>query len=233
MTRGKPLYRLQNLDLKLENGLRRVSEIKVSLGETEALRQARQALVRATENHRNWLTKAHDLELEIEGLNAKIATSERRLYSGSVSNPKELSDIQHEVASLKRRRGSLEDELLEAMVYGEEAEAELEQCRGTLADTEFHWETDQASLENELNALEVELEDARDERERSHQTIAAEDLALYDKVRSRCGSLAVTTLRDGVCGYCAVAPSSTKLARIHSARELLQCSNCGRILLDH
>jgi len=232
MTRGESLYRLQNLEQELENGQRRVSEIQASLGETEALLRARQALASAEEEDRNWLTKARDLELELEGLSSKIAASEKRLYSGSVTNPKELSDIQREIASLKRRRGSLEDELLEAMVYGEEAEAELAACRATLTETEARWQTDQAALKTELSELETRLENARDEREQSRQTTAADDLALYDKVRARYGSVTVTTLRDGVCGFCAVAPSSAKLGRIRSGRELLQCSNCGRILLD-
>jgi predicted nucleic acid-binding Zn-ribbon protein len=149
-----------------------------------------------------------------------------------VANPKELSDIQDEIASLKRRCSALEDELLEAMVYGEEAEASLETCRTRLADIEAQWQNEQTALTEELSELEAKLLDAQDKRDRLRPAIAAEDLALYDKVRSRHGTITVTTLRNGVCGYCAVAPSSTKLARIHNGRELLQCSNCKRILLD-
>jgi len=202
------------------------------MGETEVLRQARRALVSAQEKHRDWEAQARDLELEIEGLSTKITASEKRLYSGSVTNPKELSDLQDEIASLKRRCSALEDQLLEAMVYSEEAQATLATCRTALADTEASWQEAQSALKNELSELEARLITAQDERERLRPAIAADDLALYDKVRDRCGSITVTTLRDGVCGYCAVAPSSTKLARIRNGRELLQCGNCGRILLD-
>jgi predicted nucleic acid-binding Zn-ribbon protein len=232
MIRGESLYRLQNLDHQLEQGQQRVSQIQAGMGETEALRQTRRALTSAQEEHRDWEARARHLELEIEGLSSKIAASEKRLYSGTVTNPKELGDIQDEIASLKRRCNALEDELLEAMVYSEEAEASLETCRTLLADTEAKWHTEQAALTEELSELEARLVDAQDERDRLRPAIAAEDLALYDKVRSRHGSITVTTLRNGVCGYCAVAPSSTKLARIHNGRELLQCSNCKRILLD-
>lgn len=232
MTRGESLYQLQNLDQELENSQRRISEIQASLGETAALLQARQAVTGAEEEHREWMTKARDLELEIDGLSSKIAACEKRLYSGSVTNPKELSDMQEEIASLKRRRGVLEDELLEAMVYGEEAQTTLEACRTTLASTEAHWEADQAALEQELSELEARSETVREERGRTRQIIADDDLALYDKIRARYGSVTAVTLRDGVCGFCAVAPSSTKLGRLRSGRELLTCGNCGRILLD-
>jgi predicted nucleic acid-binding Zn-ribbon protein len=232
MIRGERLYELQNLDEELEHGQRRISEIGASLGETEALLQARRALAAAEEEHRTWMTRTRDLELEIESLENKISSSEKRLYSGSITNPKELSDIQSEVSSLKRRRSALEDELLEAMVYGDQVEATLEQCRATLEDAEAHWQADQTALQNEQRQLETRLEAVREERGKLRQSIDADDLAFYDKVRGRFGSITVTTLRDGVCGYCAVAPSSTKLKAIRSGRELLQCGNCGRILLD-
>jgi predicted nucleic acid-binding Zn-ribbon protein len=231
MIRGESLHRLQNLDYEIEQGQQRVSQIQASIGETEALRQTRRALTSAEEELRDWEAKARHLELEIEGLSSKIAASEKRLYSGTVTNPKELSDIQDEIASLKRRCSDLEDELLEAMVYSEEAAASLETCRTLLADTEAQWQKEQATLNAELSELDARLLDAQDERDRLRSATAGEDLALYDKIRSRYGSITVTTLRNGVCGYCAVAPSSTKLARIHNGRELLQCGNCKRVLL--
>ena len=231
MTPGELLHQLQNLDLELENGQRRMVKIQSSLGETEAVDQTRDALAAAEQEHRKWVVKARGLELEIEGLDDKTAASEKRLYGGSISNPKELSDIQEEIASLKRRCETLEDELLEAMVYGEEAEATLEECRLRLAKVKTQWQAEQTALTEEFGALETRLAEARDERDYFRRTITADDVALYDKVRARYGSVVVETLRDGVCGFCAVAPSSTKLKQIRIARELLQCSNCGHILL--
>jgi len=232
MTRGAPLLQLQNLDQELRNGLRRVSEIQASLGETEALLQARRAQSDAAEIHRNWITKTRDLDLEIETLSSKITACEKRLYGGSVTNPKELSDMQDEVSSLNRRLGELEDDLLEAMVHSEEAEDTLQACRTNLTKAEADWRTDQSTLASELSELEARLAQAQDEREQSRQTIASDDLALYDKLCTRYGDIVVATLSDGVCDYCSVAPSSTKLSRLRSGRELLQCGNCGRILLD-
>ncbi len=231
VNRGTLLYQLQTLDLDIENSTRRIAEIQDSLGETTALLQARQALSQAEQEHREWTTKINDLELEIGGLNAKIERSERRLYGGRITNPKELSDLQEEIASLKRRRTTIEDALLEAMVANEEAEATVEQCRQTLNETQTAWQADQSALRHELDELEARLTHTRAEREQIRQRIPPEDLSTYDHVRQRYGSVAVTQLNDGVCGFCAMAPSSDKLKRIRSGRELLQCSNCGRILV--
>ena len=232
MKTGESLYRLQNLDLEIEEGQRRVSEIQASLGESEALRQARQALTAAREVHQRWMTRARDLELEIGSLNNEVTSTESRLYSGRITKPKELTDLQEKLASLKRWRGTLEDDLLEAMVYGEEAEARFEECRAGLNDAEASWQAEQTTMREECDGLEERLVEAQSARERLRHIIAAEDLALYDKVRARHGSIAVATLRDGVCGFCAVAPSSTKMKAIRGGRQLFQCGNCGRILLD-
>ena len=48
-----------------------------------------------------------------------------RAASGKVTSPKELTAIQEEVASLKRRQVALEDDLLERMEQRETLEAEL------------------------------------------------------------------------------------------------------------
>ena len=232
MTRGEPLHQLQKLDLELENGQRRTAEIQASLGESQVLRQARRALSSAQEELREWKAKSRDLELEIASLNNKTTSSEKRLYSGSVTNPKELSDIQEEIASLKRRRRALEDELLEAMVYGEEAEATAEERHAALTNIETKWETEQAALKQELSQLETRIAQVHKAREALRAEIKADDLQIYDHIRERYGPQAVVTLRDGVCGFCAVSPSSIKLKRIKKGQELLQCSNCHRILLD-
>jgi predicted nucleic acid-binding Zn-ribbon protein len=231
MKRGEALYQLQDLDLELEEGQRRMSEIQTNLGESEALRLAHQALTRAQEEHQRWVIRARDLELEIGSLSDEAAAKEKRLYSGRVTNPKELSDLQGKLASLKRRRETLEDDLLEAMVYGEEAETRLEECRAGLNDVETGWQAEQTALREEWAGLEERLTEAQGERERLRHSILPEDLARYDQVRARHGSIAVAILRDGVCGFCAVAPSSIKMKAIRSGRKLSQCGNCGRILL--
>ena len=231
MNQGEPLYQLQTLDAQVEQGQHRITEIQASLGETQALVQARQAATDADAEERKWSTQARSLELEIESLSNKINANERRLYSGSITNPKELGDLQEEAASLKRRRKTLEDELLEAMVYGEEAEETLELCQNTLSETENGWRADQATLKSELDELERHLKRIQVERDQLRQRIAPENITTYDKLRARFGSVVVATLRDGVCSFCAVTPSSTKLKAIRSGKELLKCGNCGRILV--
>ena len=73
------------------------------------------------------------LDGEIAGLTAKIEPEEKRLYDGSVKNPKELTAIQHELDLLKDHRSKLEDELLEVLATVEEATAANKAAKAALA----------------------------------------------------------------------------------------------------
>ena len=63
--------------------------------------------------------------------------------------------MQNEISSLTRRRGQLEDELLEAMVYGEDAETTLTSRQEALFEIDAQWQAEQAAFRQELSELEV------------------------------------------------------------------------------
>src|SRR5256885_1634068 len=66
------------------------------------------------------------LDFEVDTLVQKIKAESGRLYSGVVSNAKELQDISREVEALKRRKSVLEDNDLEVMEERDGVEKELE-----------------------------------------------------------------------------------------------------------
>src|SRR5919106_5303141 len=65
------------------------------------------------------------IEAESGVLDQKLQREEGRLFSGGVSNPKELSSLQDEVEMLKRQRSVAEDRLLEVMVAHDQANQTL------------------------------------------------------------------------------------------------------------
>nr|MBA3523130.1 hypothetical protein [Geodermatophilaceae bacterium] len=65
------------------------------------------------------------LELDVEQVRARSDRDQQRLSSGVVTNGKELERLQHEVASLSRRQGFLEEQVLEFMEQREGIDAEL------------------------------------------------------------------------------------------------------------
>ena len=62
-------------------------------------------------------------EREIDQVRTRRDRDEERLASGAVTVAKQLQDLEHEVATLKRRQSDLEDGELEVMERAETAQA--------------------------------------------------------------------------------------------------------------
>jgi len=230
MTKGVDLYRLQCLDGEGNTKQRRLAEVEAALGESEALRQARQAVVQTQALVQKWALRQRDLELEIQGLADKISRSQQRLYSGAVKNPKELTDLQAEIAALRRRRQKLEDDLLETMIEREEAEASHAQAQEHLNETNAHWSAQQAELVAEREMLRGRLAEVERTRTELLPSIEASDLTFYQALRRRKGGLAVVEMHDGACGGCGVAVSP-KLEWQLRQKGRVYCGNCERIIV--
>jgi len=230
MSRAADLYRLQQLDDQEQQSRRRLAEIAEALGESPALRRAREKAQTALKQVQRQTVRQRDLELEVQGIKSEIAGAESRLYGGGIRNPKELGELQAKVASLRRLLDKKEEELLEVMIAREEAEAAHEQAQAHLEMVQETWREEQAQLQQEQARLEERLEAIQQRREKSVSVISAADLDIYQALRRTKDELAVTTLRAGACAACGM---EVPPGRIERGREagLLFCGNCERILV--
>lgn len=228
---GEELYRLQQLDSEWDADQRRLLEIGAALKDDRMLREARQRVKEAQERVQTWQTKQRDLELEIESLSSKMSRSKKRLYGGKVKNPKELADLQAEIASLKRRRQRLEDTLLEAMINREEAETARGEAEAYLEGVESDRAKLREDLEAERETLEQRLERIEQRRKSIVPRIDAKTMEVYEKVRERKGGQAVAQIRGDACSVCGVTVPPSMEWKLRQG-ELIQCDTCGRILVS-
>ena len=230
MSRTQYLYELQQVDIEAENTSRRLHEIAAQLGESGELEWARKMAADAQARLAKCRARMQDLDLDVTSLAEKIKADEQRLYSGRVSNPKELSGLQEEVASLKRRREKKEEDLIEAMVAVEEAEAGLADAHAILTQVGETWRAGQGNLVDEQAGLQARLEQLADRRTSLVVAIGPEDLATYERLRQRKGGRAVVIIANSICQGCRMSPPSSQLQQAQMGRDLVFCNNCGRIL---
>jgi predicted nucleic acid-binding Zn-ribbon protein len=173
------------------------------------------------------------LEHEIDMVTTKASNEEMRAVSGKVTSPKELTAIQEEVASLKRRQGTLEDQLLELMEQRETLEAELAE----LATRRQGFTTEQVEVTKARDAALAEIDRELDGERTARDTVTpgvGEQLRdLYDQVRSRQGGVGAAALVGNTCQGCRVSISPVELAAIRKLppEEIKRCENCRRILV--
>jgi len=206
------------------------------LAAVEAAEQADRAfaadVVRAETEVKDLGREVRRMESDVETVRAREEKDQKLLDSGSVS-PKEMTNLQHELASLKRRQSDLEDQELELMERLEVAENGLATARAGL-------EKAAADLERAQQLRDDALADIADGTAR-HEAARAEIaggvpaplLALYERIRTQTGSTGAAMLKARQCQGCRLELYGNELSAVRNAdpHEVVRCENCGRILV--
>jgi predicted nucleic acid-binding Zn-ribbon protein len=229
MSRSAKLHALQQTDTEIDQLCSRLSEVKSLLGETEELRSARVRLQDTESELLRYRTRQRQQDLALQDLERKKKSSEQRLYGGKIRNPKELTDLQEEIASLHRRMASIEDQLLETMMKMDEWDATLIQANENLEHIETSWTAAQHDLVVEQEALENRLAELDLIRQRQVAAIPAADVSSYEHLRPRKRGTAVAILDGAECQGCMTSVSAARVKQARS-ESLAFCGTCGRIL---
>jgi hypothetical protein len=232
MTQVETLYELQQIDLQIIANGRRLKEITAAMADSEAVKKAEAAVKRAQDQLTPLRTKVRDLELEIQSTNQKHRATEERLYSGSVKNPKELQDMQHEIEALKKRQAELEDRLLETMVQVEDAETVLTQHEDALNAVRAEWEVQHSDLLTEQAELDSQNATLTEQRRDIAALIRPENMKLYNSLRPQKANQPISVLRGDSCSMCGIEQTRTLADDVRRGQTVIYCINCGRILVD-
>jgi uncharacterized protein len=231
MTWTQALMQLQDLDHTVVENHRRLREIERQLRNNAELGTAEQEAARLAQTAERARKQQQALEFELGQLQIKRDLTESNLYSGRITNSRELQDLQTELQSLRRRIGELENALLDAMMAREEADdaaraaaEQLEQIRRRLAQAQAVLVTEQATLESRNAALQVEQQQLRG-------AVPPEALDSYDYLKDRTGHMPVAQLKSGVCSVCGtevLRPTQQKVQR----GQIAYCDTCLRLLVE-
>jgi predicted nucleic acid-binding Zn-ribbon protein len=224
------LYRLQQVDLQIDQIKARLDAIRQTLENDRELRQARENFEAARQVQFQKEHALREAEAATREQRLKIEQTEARLYSGLVKNPKELQDLQNEAAALKRHLVTLEERELEAMIEAEQAEEGLQQAGKLLEETQLRRGEHLQQLVAEQNALEKKLEQLSAERLATRSALTAELLNTYESLRQQRRGVAVAQVSDNSCAACGATLTAALQQAARSTSQLAHCPTCGRIL---
>jgi predicted nucleic acid-binding Zn-ribbon protein len=162
---------------------------------------------------------------------AHLTAEEQRLYGGAVTVPKELQGLQREVDALRRRQAVLDEHVLEAMLAADAARSERDGAQAALDAALDAASSGQQALGAEREKLQQALAHLARARERHAPQVPADELGLYEQLRSKLGVRVVASLKDEHCGGCGMALPLHQIAAVRSGQRLLTCHHCGRILV--
>jgi predicted nucleic acid-binding Zn-ribbon protein len=230
MSRTSVLFRLQEIDLELDAQRARLQGIEQALSNSPVVTEARVQASSARDQFDAARVRARALELDEQSLADKISETEKRLYSGAITNPKELRDLEQDLASLRRRNQGIEEQELEAMIAAEAAEGQMVAAETRLQQAEAAALQTQGALTAERQQLQTRMAQLNGEREALQGATVAEDRQLYGRLRQLKSGRPLASVAEGSCSACGEEVSSSRLQEVRRGTVLVRCSGCERIL---
>ena len=230
MSRSQSLFQLQQLDTALDNAHKRIQEIELILQDRKDLTETEIIHKNMEAAHGESAKALKNAEQEVALQNTKLEQNQKKLYSGIITNPKELEDLQLESNALKKYLSVLEERQLETMLDFDQSRNDLSTARDRLTEITQNRENLHRSLNNEKKQLESEISTIEEQKLRYLDSEDLPDLPAYDSLRKASGGIAVTLMIDSSCSSCGANIPSAIEQEAKSPTKLAFCPTCKRIL---
>lgn len=228
------------LDLaELDAGLDRLGHRRRNLPELKEIDELSKRLAELATRIIAAETEAGDLardqakaESDVDTVRARAERDQKRLDSGQVSSPKDLSSLQLEIESLRRRQSDLEEVVLEIMERREAAETLVASLKSERDKLTTALRAAEERRDAALAEIDKEVAELRDRRPSIVADIPDDVMTLYAKLREQSG-IGAAMLQGGRCLGCRTVLSIADLNRIRAAApdEVVRCEECRRILV--
>ena len=172
-------------------------------------------------------------DADVEQVRTRRERNQSRLDQGQVGSPKELESLQHELVTLQRRIGDLEDSELDVMERLEAAESEHAEMQELVDDLTEQIAATTRSRDEGLADLDAEIEQTRATRAKIATEVPEELQALYERLRASHSGVGAAELAHKRCGGCRLDLNPADLRAIANAApdDVVRCEDCGRILV--
>jgi len=225
------LSRLQKIDSELDQIALRQQEIARLIQDESIVDEVNGRIAALDVELKSGSKVLTAIEDKNSQLQTKLQEDEHALYGGKVRLPRELQDIQNEIASLKKQISSQDEDQFNSMMIVDELEKQRTSLLAERVEAQSTFATRVAGLKGENTSLEKKKENLTTERNAAIQNLDEASIHKYDTLRKTKRGLAVALVtEDQACSACGstLTPADWQAAR--SPQRLVTCMICGRIL---
>jgi len=231
---AKLLAELAELDARLDQLASRREGLGVSTGHAEALRlleEARGHLGDLERRLKDCSASQAGLNKELARLRERAGSIRARLYAKGTP-PRELNDLQEELAAVEMQISEKEDELLLEMEQEESLLPAIESAKASLSQLGEETSRREEALRQEQALIDQQALALLRRREELSQALSSPLRLRYQALRRRLGGQVVAMVKSGRCSACNIELSAQdKEEASHSRGAVLTCESCGRILI--
>ncbi len=174
-------------------------------------------------------TELARIESDVAVVDARTARDVERL--STTSSPKDAQGLEHEIASLAKRKADLEDAELAVMERLEAAEAAVAEQEALISATNEEGARLSAAAKEAVADATSRHDAASRDRTAIASSLPAELVAMYDRLAARGNGAGL--LQRRTCGGCHMVLSGTDLNVLRAAADddVVTCPECGCILV--
>jgi len=196
------------------------------------LDQTRQRMEDIKRRYEESYAAAAEQERRLKEFDERIRRAEADLYSGRITNPRELQLMQQEIENAKKTREALDLQMLQMWETLERMKRDIDASERDLRQIERFYEAHMEDYRQRKAALEGEIAFNEQEREKLAQQIDPEVRQRYQTLRERLGGTAIAVVEQKACSVCHTLLTPYTLKRLETEDALITCESCGRLLYD-
>ena len=222
--------------LVLQDRDRRIRRVKGELAHIEPERQELKAkaaaamtgLEHAKLHVKQLESSRKDLELEVETKKQLIVRYANQQFQ--TRKNEEYRALQHEIDGCKEAIFKIENQEIDLMEQSEAAQKDVAKATQMSNDARKLVEDQVTQLDAREKNLRKELAELEANREELAAAVDESARGRYERLMRSKGENVVVGVQHGVCGGCHMKLPPQLIVTAQAERELVSCSNCGRIL---
>jgi len=226
------LLDLQAVDLEID----RLLHERESLPELASYKETHSKLQAATQRMEAARAELRETNLAIDKTNGeleiaeeKVSREQMRLYAGGLS-ARDADYMRREVEMLTRKKGEMEEEILELMERSEAQETEAGSFSTEVARLTETKSGLEAAITEAWKAIDARLAGKEERKANIFPLIDGDIIELYEELRKAKGGVGVGRLADGVCGGCHLRITEAEELEVKKS-DPPRCIHCRRILV--
>lgn len=222
--------------LVLQDRDRRIRRVKGELAHIQPERQELKAkaaaamtgLEHAKLHVKQLESSRKDLELEVETKKQLIVRYANQQFQ--TRKNEEYRALQHEIDGCKEAIFKIENQEIDLMEQSEAAQKDVAKATQMSNDARKLVEDQVTQLDAREKSLQKELAELEANREELAAAVDESARGRYERLMRSKGENVVVGVQHGVCGGCHMKLPPQLIVTAQAERELVSCSNCGRIL---
>jgi uncharacterized protein len=230
------LVELQAIENTISARYAEIEKVKSNPGLNEAKSNLEASRQKSEEKN----NKFHDLDVKRKKLedtvgthDQKIKNNESKLFSGTITDSKELSNYQEEIQMLKNTNSNLEDEILAIMEEQDVVKPGIEALEEEIVELDSTVLRIRNEMDEKLEVLKHNIEGLKKRKEKVVSRIPGDYLKKYNDTKSKKGGIAVSIIKDNFCSVCNMEIPSIEAEKFVESDRVYKCPICGRMSVIH